>query len=155
MTTFVLVANASEARLFARKEKYGELSEVKDFLHPESRLSGKELEHDRQGSRRESPVGQGSKAARTEGHATSSQSKDTEPKTREAEDFARDLADMLGTARGRGDFEHLVLVADPSFLGKLRDALDAETRSAVVAGIDKNIVHADPDAIRETVNEAV
>jgi len=148
MTTFVLVANASEARLFERQEKYGHIAEIKNFLHPESRLSGSELEDDRQGSYKESATGQ----SRAEGHGISAQSKDTDPKTREAEDFARELAEILDTARKRGDFDNLVIIAAPAFLGKLRNELDANTSACVGAEIDKNLTHATPEEICEAVD---
>jgi len=46
---WVIAADSTEARLFARAEKFSTLTEFQDWLHPESRLPGADLENDRQG----------------------------------------------------------------------------------------------------------
>lgn len=138
---WILAADSSQARLFTREKKYGPLTEQQDWLHPESRLHGKDLEDDRQG-----------KTFSSYGYGQSDNQKHTEPKTREAKDFARDLAKFLDSARDKGEFESLSLVADPSFLGHLRDALDPETRKRIDQELDKSLARRSPETIAEAVD---
>ncbi|MDT8409678.1 MAG: host attachment protein [Wenzhouxiangellaceae bacterium] len=138
---WVLAADASEARLFHREKKFSPLSEAEDWLHTESRLPGRDLEHDRQG-----------KTFSSFGYNQSDNQKHTDPKTREARDFARELAKRLESARSRGEFEHLAIVADPSFLGLLREQLDDETRKRVTREVAKNLTRRSPETIARAVD---
>src|SRR6056297_766294 len=71
MTSYwILAADSTEARLFTRDKKYGPLVERQDWLHPESRAPGRDLEDDRQGS-----------TFSSQGHDRSANQKPTEPKT--------------------------------------------------------------------------
>ena len=45
----VLVANASRARLFDRDAENGAMRETASFVHPQSRMKGRELGRDRPG----------------------------------------------------------------------------------------------------------
>ena len=45
----VLVANASRARLFERDAENGAMRETASFVHPQTRLKGQALGHDRPG----------------------------------------------------------------------------------------------------------
>lgn len=139
---WILAADSSEARLFTREKKFSKPTERQDWLHPESRLPGSDLEHDRQG-----------KTFSSHGHDQSDNQKQTDPKTREARDFARDVANYLDTARAKGEFESLSIVADPSFLGLLREYLDSETRDRVDQEVDKNLTRRSAETIAEAVDE--
>lgn len=74
---------------------------------------------------------------------------ETPPKRHEAIRFAKRVGDMLEGARSAGDFDRLVLVAEPRFLGLLRDNLSQETIKRVGLEIDKNLVQQAPQVIRE------
>jgi len=50
-----------------------------------------------------------------------------------------------------GEFDELVLVAPPAFLGLLRDNLSANAMKRVVQSIDKNLAQLDEAQIREHV----
>lgn len=56
------------------------------------------------------------------------------------DDFAERLARELTTARKRGDFDALVLVAPTDFLEQLTDLLDAATRRKVTATATDDLV---------------
>jgi protein required for attachment to host cells len=140
---WVVAADSSEARLFTRDKKYGPLVEVDDWLHPESRLHGHELETDRPG-----------KSFASHGQGQTDHDPTTEPKKQEAEAFAGEVADRLDKARGRGDFEHLQIVADPKFLGLLRERLDDNTRDLVDKEVDKNMTRHSPEQIAEALDSA-
>ncbi|MEX0915620.1 MAG: host attachment protein [Wenzhouxiangellaceae bacterium] len=140
---WILAADSTEARLFTREKKYGPLAEHQDWLHPESRLPGRDLEHDRQG-----------KTFASHGYGQSDNEKHTEPKKREAQDFARELAKHLDTARARGEFKSLSIVADPSFLGLIRECLDHNTRELIDLEVDKNLTRRSTETIAEALDQA-
>lgn len=57
----------------------------------------------------------------------------TDPKDHENELLARQVADVLRQGRVEHRVDSIVLVAAPEFLGRLRRALDAQTKALVVA----------------------
>ena len=62
----------------------------------------------------------------------------------EAEVFARRVAKLLEEAHREGEFDRLVLVAPPVFLGKLRGVLPESLHAITVAEVAKNLVHQSP-----------
>ena len=139
---WILAADSTEARLFTRDKKFSPLVERRDWLHPESRLPGRDLEKDRQGA-----------TFASHGYGQSDNEKHTEPKKREAQDFARDLAKHLDTARANGEFKSLSIVADPSFLGLLRDSLDSKTRELIDREVSKSLTRRSAETIAEAVDK--
>jgi protein required for attachment to host cells len=67
--------------------------------------------------------------------------------------FAADMAEILYRRAHRGDFDALVIAADPSTLGALRDGLHQEVREKVVAEIDKDLTNHDMTEIEGLVSE--
>ena len=128
--TWVLVAESSRARLFARSGN--QLEEVEDFTHPAARARNRDLDSDKPGR----SFGAGAVRHAMEPQHASHRS--------EAEAFARELVERLETGRGKGDFTHVVLIAPPEFLGLLRHAMHGELSRLVVQSVDKNLVHAQP-----------
>lgn len=73
----------------------------------------------------------------------------TDPVAHERELFAHSLAQRLKQALGEKLFDHLVIVAEPSFLGELRRALDRNVTQCVSAEVNSNIVRVeDLEALR-------
>ena len=69
------------------------------------------------------------------------------------ERFAKDLADILYKQAHRGDFDRLVLVADPSTLGELRDELHQAVIDKVVGEVPKTLTNHPLDDIEKIVSE--
>lgn len=67
--------------------------------------------------------------------------------------FAEDLAQILYERAHRGDFDHLIIVADPSTLGTLRDNLHQEVSDKLIAEIDKNLTNHSMEDIERLVRE--
>ncbi|ABI56031.1 host attachment protein [Alkalilimnicola ehrlichii MLHE-1] len=139
---WVVAADASYARIFARDKKFSPLVEVETLAHPESRLHRQDLASDKPGRLFESYASSRSEAEEP-----------TDPKVREAQAFARQVAETLEVGRNQGKFQELIIVADPKFLGLLRKALDAETRGKVVHAVDKNLARESVEVITHTVDE--
>lgn len=133
---WIVVADASKARLFSRKKKFSPLEEVETLVHPESRLRRQDLVTDRPGQVQES---------RTPGEYSAGEP--TDPKAVEAQAFAREVARHLRKAQQEGRFQHLVLVADPHFLGELRKRLDEATAGAVAGTVSSNLTREGIDHI--------
>ena len=125
-TTWVLVANASEARLFGTEKVGGFLQCIKEFNHSESRKKGSELASDRPGRYKSKGTGRG-----TLGNSE-------EPKEYEAERFAGELANELEKGRTSNDYKKLVVVATPQFYGLLNSHMNEHTRALVVNNIQKD-----------------
>lgn len=138
---YVLVADAARARLLSAKGGQN-LQEIAAFEHPESRLQNREIQSDAYGRRNQSQPGGGPSNTTTE---------QTDPHRVEAEKFARQLADSLRDARLRGDFEELVIVAPPKFLGMLREALDTPTSRLLGTSVAKDFTHVPTHELEETL----
>lgn len=70
------------------------------------------------------------------------------PRRHEAALFARSIAEKLEHAREKDEFDRLVVMAAPSFLGLLRKSIPESLRSRVAAEVGKDLVHEPPDAIQ-------
>lgn len=126
-TTWVLVANASEARLFSAAKIGDEMECIKEYTHPESRQHGTELASDRPGHNQ----GKGG------GHGAMGDPGD--PKEYEAERFAGELAKELESGRTSNAYGSLVVVAAPRFRGLLNTQMKDHTRAMVVGNVDKDL----------------
>ncbi len=135
--TWVLVANASRARLLVAETPVGGLSEVEDFIHTQTRLHDRDLISDRPG-----------RAFDSAGEGRHAMEQKTDPKKQEAINFAKQLGEHLETARHKGEFGKLVLVAAPAFLGLLRENLHPNTLKSVTVEIDKDWVALNPSQLR-------
>ena len=145
--TFVLVANASRARLFQREEGTGVLTLIEEREHPESRAKNIDLVTDKPG--RSFPSDPHTFHAGME--------EPTIPKRHEAEVFARELADDLSRRHNEHTFDELVITAPPGFLGMLRGALATHhnhVSDRVFLWVDKDYTLQDPRTIAERLAAA-
>lgn len=65
--------------------------------------------------------------------------------------FAKQLAKGLNDAALKQQYEHLVLVADPTTLGRMRPLLHKEATSRLVAEVGKDLTNVPLDAIERTI----
>ena len=124
--TWILVANGSEAHLYATERIGDKMTCLKNFSHPESRAKGSELASDRPGHSQSKGTGRG-----TMGDPA-------DPKYYEANRFAGELASELNAGRKTNNYRRLVLVAGPHFNGLLNTHLNEHTRAMVVNYINKD-----------------
>jgi protein required for attachment to host cells len=139
--TWILVADGARARVFRVERPRGPLIEEASYTHPEERLPEHELASDDPGRVR----GAGGRQ-----HAFGP---DESLHRQEAGRFAAELARRLREGREKDRFRRLYLVAEPRFLGQLRDARDAGTAERVVGEFDKDLAGHDAKAIREHLPE--
>ena len=77
------------------------------------------------------------------------------PHERAVSDFARALASRLQHARATNQYDRLVLVAPPKFLGLLRSSLDAQTERCVVGSLDKDLAASDEEELMKRLGEVI
>jgi len=143
MRTWILLADAASARLYASGERPGDWTLLRELEHPESRMRSSELLSDKPGRVKQST---GSRAA-MEPH--------TPRKKVEVERFARELAQALDEGVVSGACERLVLVAPPAFLGVLRDKLPPRVAARVTDVIEKDYLHLDQPTLKKRLEKAL
>lgn len=139
----LVVADQSEARFYELRsldsvELVGRLADPTAHLHDRDLVSdrpGRKFDH--------APLTAGRRGA-TGHHATGGEHS---ARKHEAESFARRIAAELELARRRGEFEGLIVMSGPAFLGLLREALNEPTQAAVIAEVVKDLVHQGTGAI--------
>jgi protein required for attachment to host cells len=107
---WVVVANASRARLLESVGPPGGFRHIADMVHPQSRQKGTELARDRPGRIEGTGHGLGSAKYLPK----------TDAREREHERFAQEVAQALNEGVSDGRCGGIVLVASNPFLGQLR-----------------------------------
>jgi protein required for attachment to host cells len=120
--TWIMVANASQAKLYANNGPKKGLQLVKELLHPESREKAANLVSDRIGNY----AGSGSYA------------QPTDPKEHEAERFALELSRELEDGRVKNAYEKLIVVASSHFMGLLNQRISGQVKNKVAEFIEKD-----------------
>ncbi|QKT02489.1 host attachment protein [Ectothiorhodospiraceae bacterium 2226] len=128
--TWVLVADEAKARFFRYQPRKEILDEFETLAHPQRRLQTSELIEDKPG-----------RVFDSAGDGRHSMGQPTDPHEQEALRFAREIAGKLDLARARNEYDSLMVVAAPAFLGILRDTLSGEVRKRVAHEAAKNVVH--------------
>jgi protein required for attachment to host cells len=139
---WVVVANASRARVFAADLFFATFESIEDRIHPSSRMRDQQLVSSAPGRSYASPGGNHTAFDRH-----------TDPHDVEVERFARELADLLDEARKAERYERLVLVAPPKFLGLLRETIDANTARTVIGSIARDWSASKPSAVAAHVRD--
>jgi protein required for attachment to host cells len=141
---WIVVASASEARVFNTTGSKQPLEELKDILHSESRNKVSELVSDQPGKQNGSdPSG---------AHSVNEKS---DIKAHERDVFTRELCEMLVANHKRDRFRRLYLVAPSQVLGALHKHLQKHKNisDAVVGEFDLQLVKASPEEIRRHLPE--
>jgi len=136
-STWLLVANASKARLYSLcKARLLQSANSKDLTleqeckHDESRKKGMDLITDKLGSH---------------GHGTFVEA--TDPKHHEAERFAIELNEKLDVARKEHQYRELIIAAPPAFLGILKKHMPHDINKLIFKTIEKDYTFHDERAL--------
>jgi protein required for attachment to host cells len=144
MVIRIVAADQGQAR-FYDVARTGTLRPAGSLDNPAAHLHDRDLKSDRPGRVFDRAPAAGQRRGTVARHAAGS---DRSPRKHQAELFAKRIARELGAASRAGDFDGLVLVAGPSFLGLLRAALPKRLRSDVVAEVPKDLVHLPKPALQ-------
>jgi len=136
--TWVVAADSTHAEIYLVERIGAPFKRIKGLASAEGQLKGRDLTTDRPG-RSGDGMGAGS-------HAMSAAEA---PREHITDGFARDICHFLESARSRGRYDRLIVVAPPDFLGRLRKAITPAANQLVVESIAKNLVGVHGDQIRE------
>lgn len=125
--TWVVVANSTEARIF-KLVKFPKIEEIDSFIHPEGHMHNQDLVSSRPG-----------RTFQSMGTARSAYEPKTSPKQNEIDKFARSLGEHLSSTHHRGEFSRLYVFAEASFLGLLRQHIDAKTKDCIIVETTKDL----------------
>jgi protein required for attachment to host cells len=134
---WIAVADRCRCRIFAQETRYGPLEEVLDLVSSNGGLKNQDINSDRHGRSFDSG-GQGRHALGTS----------IDPANQEAIRFAKDVSQQLDAARKKRRFQQLYVIAEPRFLGHLRQAFNRPLQDVVAAEIGKDWTSQTSDQIR-------
>ena len=140
MKRWIVVADGSQARIYSTRDRNPKLKLVRQLTHPESREQGLDLLPNRPDRIQHN----GEMTARG-GMDPSSVHHEEQRK------FARILAEALDASCSGHEFDELVLVAAPKFLGYLRTSLSAQVGRRVIQELPKDLVNAAPPEVADIV----
>ncbi len=136
MRVRIVVADQSEARFYDAEHRDSQLRLVGAITDPLAHLHDRDFKSDRPGRVYDHAAGAGRRGA-TAHHSTGGE---RTPRKHEARMFARRIAAQVETAYRQNEFDRLILMAAPGFLGLLRQALPASLAAVVGAEVGKNLV---------------
>src|SRR5262245_174830 len=129
--TWILVCDASRARLLVEQGRRRDISLLESFEHADSRAHGRDLTTEAPGRKPVGPVPAARVGGQGGAYGRPGAEPDTDPKDIEAQKFARELAARLDKGRSDHAYERLVIAAPPRFLGMLRGTLDDEVTKMI------------------------
>ncbi|MGB5349631.1 MAG: host attachment protein [Polyangiales bacterium] len=144
--TWILVAHEGGARLFANDGIGNGLALVESIEHPKGRARDRDLASDRPGRSFRKNSGDPRRASMGQSES---------PHERVVSDFSRELADKLRQARVQNQFDRLVLVAPPRFLGLLRSSLDGPTSQLIIGTIHKDLATSNEAELIQHLGEVI
>ena len=139
----IVVADEANARFYDLERRTdlqprGTLQVTGSLADPAAHLHDRDFNTDRPGRKDNHAALSGGRRGATAHHGVGGEE---HPREHEAALFAQRIASRLEQDRARGALEHLVLVAEPRFLGLLRQALPTAMRNLVTEEIHKDLMH--------------
>lgn len=141
--TWILVANASLAKLYENLGPNKGLKLVKELIHPESRQKNGELVSDRSGAMAMTGSGGGSMQPQTM------------PKQHEAKVFAQEIAQALYHGRTSNAFKRAIVVAPPAFMGLLNAVIDGPTAQLITDRFEKDYTKTPENELGERLGSTI
>lgn len=142
-TTWILVANASMAKLYANHGIKKGLELIKEFSHPESREKSSNLVSDRPGHNPGTGNGHGSFVP------------PSSPKEVEAGRFAQELACAVEEGRVSNFYDRLILVASKPFSGMLNTEFSQHVKQRLSDVVEKDYTKMTAQKISEQLAHCI
>ena len=158
-TTWILVCDASRAHLYREEPKGRGFTLLESMEHEDSRARVRDLMADAQGRKPNgNPHGMGNTSP--PGTALNGNylgrpgaAPDTDPKAVEAQKFARELAGRLEKGLVEHEYDKLVLIAPPQFLGLLKNTVGTQVSKHLEDTINKDLSWLDGPRLEERLRE--
>lgn len=139
--TWVLIANASEARLFEGEKSSNRMILLAEFFHPESREKISDLVVNNRGRYRD-----------MKNAPSGVYQEPTNPRQVEAEKFAYELASTLNKGRVHHKFNRLILIAPSQFQGLLNKFCNHHVKHLIMNTIDKDYTKVKENQLSKYLN---
>ncbi|WP_417310625.1 host attachment protein [Devosia sp.] len=130
-TTWILIADGAEAKVFAHRGPGKGLQIVENMHFSQEPLQARDIMADRPGN------ATGSQGARNSGGVEYS----SDPVAVRERRFVEEVASELDTRLNKGEFERLIIAAAPTALGDIRPALSKGVKATVLAELDKDLTN--------------
>ena len=140
---WIAVADKSRCRIFSQKGRNGPIEEIATLVSPMTRLKNQDINADRPGA-----------AFDAGGQGRHAMGASVDPVEQEAIRFAKEVAAKLESGRQQGEFDRLYVVAEPRFLGYLRQSIARPLKERIAAEIGKDWTLQTPKEIQECLREA-
>ena len=141
---WVLVADATRARLFQLEQPQQSLTPALDEELIGSNLQSREIASDRPGRTFDSA-----------GERRHAKEPPTDPARHAQGEFARDVVRLLDAKREARAFERLVVVAPPQFLGDLRALMPQQLQESVSAELAKDLSKLSLHELQDRLHEVL
>lgn len=135
---WIVAADAARARIFTIDGSNAPLRALEQLVSPMAKLHNRDFNADRPGRVYDSH-GEGRHAVGTH----------NSPKEQDAIRFAGEVVDFLEKGRTAEKFDRLFVVAEPHFLGLLRQAMKPALAQMVAVEINKDLSKASEQTIRD------
>jgi protein required for attachment to host cells len=146
-TNWIVLANASRARVCGRDPDSGRLDELADLVHPQSRQKGSALDSDRGGHAQQGHGG-------ADRHGTTLDARE-DPRHKAHAQFARELADYVERAITEGRCTGWTLMASDPFLGELKAHLGKGAQKALQRAVARDMTSFDGADLEQHVRDAL
>jgi protein required for attachment to host cells len=145
--SWIVAANAGLARVFSQHGVNGDLEEIHDMANKDAQLRTADIESDQIGQRA------ASKSKHSVGAPTqpSGYQPHQSPDEHRTELFGREVAEFLLRGHHDHEFQQLILISSPEFLGLLRQLLDSKLTSLVKLAINKDYTHLSTKELRDHI----
>lgn len=144
----IVVANQAEAAFYDVESRIDAPQFRTRITDPQAHLHDRDFKSDRPGRVFDHAPAIAGRRGATAHHGTQGERR---PRKHEAELFARRVAEQLEEAQHKGEFDRLVVMAAPTFLGLLRRALPGSMRPRIAAEVGKDLVHEPPGVVQAHV----
>jgi protein required for attachment to host cells len=144
--TWIVLANATHARICARNPEDGALRELVRYEHPQSRWKGSALASDRPGHVEKTEGSQRSGTALTPR---------SDPRRKTHRQFARELASHLEQAVQSERCTQWVLMASNPFLGEMKSQLSPAVQRALRASVPHDLTGLDAPHLRQRLTQVL
>lgn len=144
----VVVASEAEADFYDLQSPLGAPVFVSRLTDPLAHLHDRDFKSDRPGRVFDHAAPAGGRRGAVARHGTGGERR---PRRHEAALFASRVSGQLEQARVNDEFDRLVVMAGPTFLGLLRKAIPRQLRACVAAEVARDLVREGATAVRTHV----
>jgi len=140
---WILIADAAQAKLFAKANRTKPLELIEAFEHPQSREKRQALTSDRPGHYQSKGTGHGALVDASD------------PKIYQAEQFAKQLAVTLNEGYLNKSFRELVLAAPPKFYGMLNKHISKQVSANIATVLAKDYTQTPDRELSSIINATI